>query len=424
MVEPRRTNEVFVAGRYPAHTYNPRDARRQETELNRYLEDEGKALTVSGPSKSGKTVLLEHNLAAHSTIWINGTDLRSVADFWDKIIDWYGLYDIIGTQQQTGGTGSGSIRGQLGIPGVGHIGAEVGGGYTSTNTNTATRSRNAGEVAVQALRDLPVPIVIDDFHYVDAALKLDLTRIVKALIRITHVVMIAVPHEAFEAVRQEPDMNGRIWNLTILPWEQDELLEISRTGFPLLNLTDPNEVVGQKLSEVSMGAPFLMQQLCLDYCLERDIFATLPKPTELSVEDDWPAFFKRVADRIVPGVFDALSRGPRTHGQERSERHLKDRSGVTDIYGAILYSISKLGPVRTVPYLTLTHKIDELFVEAPQSQQVTSSLGHMANIARDARGAGDAALDYKNDELHILDPFLSFYLRYGSWQLPAPQGKR
>lgn len=45
----------------------------------------------------------------------------------------------------------------------------------------------------------------------------------------------------------------------------------------------------------------------------------------------------------------------------------------------------------------------------------------MRDIAREARGSGDPALDYKDDELHILDPFLSFYLRYGSWDMPGAQ---
>jgi hypothetical protein len=421
MTEVWPTKDVFVAGRYPAHTYNPRDERRQENELTRYLQDNGKALTVSGPSKSGKTVLLEHNLQAHSSIWINGTDLHTIGDFWDKIIEWYGLYDIVGTQQQSGGGGRVGIRAEVGVPGVGKVGADFGGDHNVSKTSTASRSRNVPEIATTALREVPVPIVIDDFHYVDPTLKLDLTRVIKALIRITHVLMIAVPHEAFEPVRSEPDMNGRVWNLSILPWEEEELKQIAKIGFPLLNLEDPGDAIASELARVSMGAPFLMQQLCLDLCLEQGVYGTAASKTVLRPEDDWAEFYRRVADRIVPGVFDALSKGPKKHGQERSARNLKDGAGTTDIYGAILYAISKLGPVRTIPYLTITHKIEQLFIEAPQSQQITNSLGRMAEIARDARGAGDAALDYKNDELHILDPFLSFYLRYGSWELPTPQ---
>lgn len=41
----------------------------------------------------------------------------------------------------------------------------------------------------------------------------------------------------------------------------------------------------------------------------------------------------------------------------------------------------------------------------------------MANIAEQERGSGDPALAYKDDELHILDPFLLFFLRHGSWDV-------
>ena len=46
---------------------------------------------------------------------------------------------------------------------------------------------------------------------------------------------------------------------------------------------------------------------------------------------------------------------------------------------------------------------------------MTVSLGYMAELARKNRGTGDAAVAYKNDDLHILDPFLLFYLRHGVW---------
>ncbi len=41
----------------------------------------------------------------------------------------------------------------------------------------------------------------------------------------------------------------------------------------------------------------------------------------------------------------------------------------------------------------------------------------MTAIAEDNRGDSDAALAYKNDMLHIMDPFLSFYLDHGTWSV-------
>jgi hypothetical protein len=75
------TKDVFVAGATPSITYNPRDDRHLEKEMSGYLEQgPGRALTVSGPTKSGKTVLVERSLPQDEAIWMEGPDLRSVDD--------------------------------------------------------------------------------------------------------------------------------------------------------------------------------------------------------------------------------------------------------------------------------------------------------------------------------------------------------
>jgi len=86
--------------------------------------------------------------------------------------------------------------------------------------------------------------------------------------------MIAVPYEAFEAVREEPDMGGRVWHLKIESWSVEELLFIARTGFGALNVADDVERLASVLSDTSFGAPFLMQQLCYDLVSTNGVQAT------------------------------------------------------------------------------------------------------------------------------------------------------
>lgn len=414
MTEALLTKNVFIAGRYPPLTYSSRDERSQEAELRAYLDDQGKALTISGPSKSGKTVLVEHVIPADEAIWINGNDIETVDDLYRRIVEWYGLFDALEVQGQSGK----SLNGQIGLN-AGVVDASLGGTLAKSKATKQSRTRPIDVVAMSALSDLPVPIIIDDFHYVPADVKHRITRAIKGLIQRTHVIMIAVPHEAFEPLRLEPEMNGRIWSQAILPWDEEELVEIATKGFALLNVVDHGEVIAKELASASLGAPFLMQQLCLDYMHASNIFWTVQPAIDLSVESDWAAFYRRVANRIVPGVFDALVKGPKAHGKSRSPRALKDGTAVTDIYGAILHAIGHLGPRRSIHYTLITQTIAASFTEPPGSQQITASLGHLAAIADERRGSGDAAVDYKNDELHILDPFLSFYLRFGSWELPT-----
>lgn len=60
----------------------------------------------------------------------------------------------------------------------------------------------------------------------------------------------------------------------------------------------------------------------------------------------------------------------------------------------------------------------ELFDEIPRTSNITSALGHMKTIADENRRGSDPALAFKDDQLYITDPFLSFYLRFGGWELP------
>jgi len=218
--------------------------------------------------------------------------------------------------------------------------------------------------------------------------------------------------------RAEPDMDARVWQLRITHWSDDELVYIGRQGFHALGVEDANEAVARKLASASYGAPFLMQQLCYDYATSiLGVYETQAPPVTATAPDDWDAFFQRVANRSVPGVFDGLLRGPNPRGQQRIDRVLAD-GRVTDIYGAVLYAVAQSGPKPSLRPQELVRILERDLVEnVPTRQQIAASLGHIRDIAHAARGSGDAALDYKKDELHMLDPFLSFYLRHGSWDI-------
>lgn len=410
------TKNVFVAGRAPDITYNPRNDRQLEAEVRSYLDQSGKALSVSGPTKSGKTVLIARLLPRDSAIWMYGSDLTSAEAFWEKIVDWLGLYDALEITDQTAGQVGGTVSGSLGVPSVASVGISAAAQDTRMSAVKRSRKRAMADVAREGLETVAVPIVIDDFHYVPTEVRRDIARAIKSIIPITHVVMIAVPHEAFEAVRREPDMTGRVWNLQIEHWTLDELLHIARSGAEALNLTGADDW-GGVLARASYGAPFLMQQLCCDLAVSNSVLKTEHKPRTLDVPNgEWTEFFRRIARRSPPDVFAKLLEGPKVRGQERMVRIFDDGVSV-DIYGAVLRAIAITGPKTTMKYQELMKILESRLRigTIPQPQQVTNTLWHMSSIAEEAREMGDPALSYKNDQLHVLDPFLAFYLRWADW---------
>ena len=406
---------MFVAGSVPRITYNPRGERHLEPELSAYLDQGfGRALSVSGPTKSGKTVLVERTLPRDQAIWVEGQDLASVEIFWDTIVDWLGLYDLVEvTRTETEGTGKQSGM-NVGVPKLASIEASKKDDKTVAHGVRKTRAQAVTSVARSGLEALGVPVVIDDFHYVAEDAKVPLARAVKTIIPFTKVVLIAVPHEAFDVVRSEADMGGRVSQLAIELWSVEELEFIAQKGFEALNIDDQHGVA-TKLAENSFGAPFLMQDLCYHYAVSLGVLQTAEEPVSTVEPYDWDEFFRRIANRTPPVIFDHLLRGPKTRGQKRIARVFKTGEK-PDIYGALLYAIAKTGK-SSVAYQELAVVLERDFAEPIGGQQITASLGHMASIGFENRGTGDAAVAYKSDELHVLDPFLLFYLVFGTWSI-------
>jgi len=55
--------QVFVVGQPPTVTYSPRESKRLQETLDDYLDERGRILVVTGPTKTGKTVLLRRAVA-------------------------------------------------------------------------------------------------------------------------------------------------------------------------------------------------------------------------------------------------------------------------------------------------------------------------------------------------------------------------
>ncbi len=412
---------MFVAGAVPRITYNPRDDRHLEREVTLYLnQGPGRALSVSGPTKSGKTVLVERLLPRDEAIWMEGPDLQSVEVFWERIVDWLGLYDLVEVTRSEEEAHGKELGGTVGIPKLASIDAHKKDGTTTVRGVRKSRTQAVTTVARRGLEELGVPVVIDDFHYVPDDVKQAMARAIKTAIPFCKVVLIAVPHEAFEVVRGEPDMEGRVSTLKIDLWSNEELEFIGEKGFDALSIGG-GDSIGRTLARNSFGAPFLMQDLCYQYAVTLGVLQTAEEPVAAVMPPSWDEFFARIANRTPPVIFDHLLKGPKARGQTRVPRIFKSGQA-TDIYGALLYAIAKSGK-PTVRYQNLAKILERDLRDPISGQQITASLGHMSTLAKDNRGTGDAAVAYKNDDLHVLDPFLLFYLQHGQWSVDKDMGE-
>ena len=410
-----RVSEVFNPGGFPVYTYNPRNKLESEGKFKDYIESGNKLLSLTGPTKSGKTVLCRQLIPREQGIWISGGDIHEESDFWQAIVTNLNLYTSVssGHNQEEGETTSSKVAG--GVSAVLKIGSEISESESKVNTQsqTLTRDENPRIVAINSLNKQKKPIIVDDFHYIPHKVQINIVRSLKTpIFEGQRVVLISVPHRAYDTAKIESEMVGRVQQLKIPLWRDDELIEIATRGFSLLNIETKGDA-NKTLAEESFGNPQLMQEFCSNLCKFNKITETLRLP---GVIEGVPKgdFFSGIAEVIASKAdYELLARGPRQRSDRKKRLFVDGTHG--DTYKAILVALANTGPKTTVEYELLRSKLKTVLVidDLPQLQQVTRALSQMEKLSSLSEGQPRILeWDPISNTLYLLDPYFAFYLRW------------
>jgi len=403
-----RYTDVFVPGGYPHYTYNSRETRELEQRVGSTLDNLCKLVVVTGHTKSGKTTLVQKILPREDAIWIDGGGINDEEDFWSVILDELNLFQT--TETGTTSTKEKSVSGETSVEGgvvfaKGQAKASTSAGSSREATSTSSRVVSSKSAALAGLRSSKTPLVLDDFHYLPKQMQGSVIRALKPLVfNGVPVVIIAIPHRRYDAIKVEKEMTGRILSIEVPVWAESELGFIPVTGFALLeHRVDTAHV--NRLAEESIGSPHLMQEFCRE--ISRRDFAG---------DNLDEIFFTTAENTIGRPIFDKLARGPRQRS-DRIPRQLKDGTTV-DIYGLVLSGLAHIKPgLVTLEYEDLRTAIKEICLaeNVPTLQEVARVLKHMSEISATDESS-TPVIDFDEDEkrLHITDPFFAFYLRWGS----------
>lgn len=413
-----RAAEVFVPGGMPQHTYVKREARKLELEIANVASGSSKLITVTGPTKSGKTVLVNGILPRkdRKAIWIDGGSVTSETDFWDVICQ---ELDAVTSHESSTGEEANS-KGQLTVgagakvPLIGDAKAEgsIGRDQKRSTQRKTGRSVSSKTAGLQSLREKRIPVVVDDFHYIDREIQGKLVRALKPLVfEELPVFLIAIPHRRYDAIRVEREMTGRLLTVRVDFWTTHELARIPEEGFPLLSV-DVGAGVISTLAREANGSPHLMQDFCLQLCKDEEIEAT--SKAKIDIRTFRSDLFRRVARASGRVVYDRLAQGPRSR-TDRKQRRLRS-GGEADIYKVCLLALAKLEPgLEKISYDTLRGAIRNILdVDIPQAHEVSRVMENMAEISRNEETSAPV-LDWDTEqrELHITDPYFAFYLKWG-----------
>jgi hypothetical protein len=410
-------SEVFVPGGFPRHTYNPRSTQQLEARLEEVKENLCKLVTVTGHTKLGKTVLVRTVFPSEECLWIDGGTIGSEDDFWNTIANQLELFQATSISKGSSSTTgiAASVTGSANFVIVkGESEVEVSLDTQRTEQISQSRSVSTKIAAINALKLSKIPLIIDDFHYLQRDTQGLIVRSLKQIVFDgSPVVIIAIPHRRYDALKVEREMTGRIMPVEVPSWSEEELRFIPETGFPKLQI-EIDAALSSRLALEAIGSPHLMQEFCRAICRQNIVKQTPQKAVANPDDAQLELLFRDVADSIGRPIFEKLARGPRQRA-DRIQRTLA--SGATvDIYGLVLNALAHLRPgLVTLKYEDLRTAIRDVSAkDPPQLHEVARVLKHMAEIAAtDQSSVPVLEFDEQDKLLHITDPFFAFYLRWG-----------
>ncbi len=410
-----KLKDVFTPGGQPTLTYVSRDHLKLEEKLEAALARGFAVNVVTGPTKSGKTVLSRRVLPSDALISIEGGQVRSEADFWKQVAF---KLNLASTVQKTG---SDEVSNQLEVAGgakAEFLGVGVNGAAKNVSGTKSVDGRSATYDTVdlisslEALKSRYMALLIDDFHYLDKPTQKAIIQSLKgAVYDGLSVILLAVPHRAFDPITVEHEMEGRFKHIQIPDWSQVDLSKIPDLGFEALNVSCPQKAMDRICSE-SFGNPLLVQEICTELCIANDVFGKQDTAKRLST-DKLEEIFSEIAQSKGFPKYERLKKGPQSRGGRQARKFKDDTSA--DIYAAILRAIARLGPKSKTTYDEIRSSLKDILADGqvPQKHEISAACAHMTKIAKDQL-EGEPALEWlKGEDLLVLtDPFLMFYMKW------------
>jgi len=401
---PLTRDTVFVAGGQPSVTYVEREQLHIERNLARALAAPNQIVSLAGPTKCGKTVLCRRLLGEREYVWIDGGQVGTAAQLWEKA-----CYELNYPSEITKSVGD-NIGGQAGISAYF---ITAGGSRLSSTETKRTYKIDSMAAAIRHLTERNVILVVDDFHYIPEGPRLDFLRNIKgAVFNGLKVLLLSVTHRAFDAIKSETELTGRFTAITVPEWKTDDLVKIPETGFSALNVSCSGELV-KKLADEAQESPFLIQKFCWEICYDLGVYGRAVQIAK--VPSDYPLreLYTRIAHDSGLPIYQKLVAGPQAR-KERLKRPL--RSGAdADVYEATLLAIAQSGPKSALSYDEIRGQLNLILADkVPQKHEVASALKHLSRISAETGAEKGMDWDDSKRTLHITDPYLRFYLR---WQV-------
>ena len=382
---------VFSSATFPAYTYVNRKSSSDftyEERLKMALAQRGYLIVIDGPSKIGKTVLCEAVIGRERLVPMTGNDFKGEQDFWSVVARKVAL-PLSGEVQHSNETFG--------------VGEKV-------STNYSSQYQTNKERVIKYFIENQKVLLLDDFHYADLKMQEDAACQLKEAIRLDlKAIIVSLPHRVDESVRNNPDLQGRILNITMKPWKNEELAQIPIKGFAKLGVKAESRLIDRLVMEC-IDSPQTMQSICrnIEYYISADL--------TLKNEDITKSCYLNADYLTYQELYEKLLSGPSSRGQKRAEYYLKDGMKV-DRYGLILEALRRDPPLKSITKSEIYDRIRGLLDTARNktkvtTQTITGTLKIMSDLLEESGCEADRVFDWKENVLTFREPLFLFYLRW------------
>ncbi|MEV8181529.1 TniB family NTP-binding protein [Specibacter sp. NPDC078692] len=426
--------EVFPTTGTPKYNYQKRST--QEDLVSRYRDHGTGLLSVYGPTKAGKSVMVTSLMP--KGLYIRG-DVDTAESLWAKAITEASAYTGRSHATKVSTTTSAGVTGML-INTRGRLSAKADLAHTRGSEKGKSVEDDRFLVIQSILLNSGRALIIDDFHFMPRSEQRKVMAALKGLIdRGGRAVVITATHRAHRLSSLVPNMGGRFAYVEVKKWDHEDLVKIAVDGFAKLQVTDPNNFASE-LAANSFGSPQLMQRLSLQLCKENLYLIRQPEPATLAApQGSWGEFYTRGLNRMGAEIrwLQKLKRGPQ---ERRGRLAYKTRDNQElDGYELIRVAFRALLPKMDLLRDQIHDEVSSLLTQqptTPRSGETTAKLKQLHAIARqpldqdprfedeDHSTSGDddsgvePVLEYEDSgpssTVRIVDPLYAFALRW--WQ--------
>jgi hypothetical protein len=210
--------EVFPAVGKPALTYIERDSGVNEQRLSAGLLNAGQICLLTGPSKTGKTSLYREVLPRikRQELVIRCSGKLTAAEFWASALeslDFVRLSEVSNNWGLKLGAKIGA-NGEVGwswlAKAMASIGFDVSASGDYAIKKEIVRSSLSAKHLIPLLKEMPIQLVVEDFHYLENEVKVEVFQQWKAFTdEGVSVLVVSTTHHSVDIARANPDLTGR-----------------------------------------------------------------------------------------------------------------------------------------------------------------------------------------------------------------------